>query len=230
MRRSRDVKDAADRAAAEDVATPARAPGHQPSARAGGEGKLFGSVTAADVADAVQAQTGIELDRRKLHLDEPDPRARHPPRAGEAPRRRRVPGHRRGVHRRRSRLARRTIQQFRHRRPPPGAAVRRFRGPRVPGGAELWALPVDSRPLTYPEHRRRGFSVTPPVHTHHMTSQLTLIKAPRPRPVAKLDARTRELGLRGVAEARRSAPQGRFPARGLTHPLRPGGGLWMNCR
>ena len=37
-----------------------------------GEGdKLFGSVTAADVVEAVQAQTGIELDRRKVHLADP---------------------------------------------------------------------------------------------------------------------------------------------------------------
>ena len=41
------------------------------TSRAGGEGKLFGSVTTTDVAEAVLAQTGIELDRRKLHLDEP---------------------------------------------------------------------------------------------------------------------------------------------------------------
>ena len=41
------------------------------TARAGAEGKLFGSVTAAEIADAVAAQTGIELDRRQLHLDEP---------------------------------------------------------------------------------------------------------------------------------------------------------------
>jgi large subunit ribosomal protein L9 len=40
-------------------------------ARAGAEGRLFGSVTSTDVAAAVAAQTGIELDRRKLQLDEP---------------------------------------------------------------------------------------------------------------------------------------------------------------
>jgi large subunit ribosomal protein L9 len=32
---------------------------------------LFGSVTAAEVASAVVAQTGVDLDRRKLHLNEP---------------------------------------------------------------------------------------------------------------------------------------------------------------
>jgi large subunit ribosomal protein L9 len=40
-------------------------------ARAGEGGKLFGSVTTADIVDAVQAQRGIELDRRKLDLAEP---------------------------------------------------------------------------------------------------------------------------------------------------------------
>ena len=39
--------------------------------RAGEGGKLFGSVTASDVADAVQAQTGVEIDRRRIGLDEP---------------------------------------------------------------------------------------------------------------------------------------------------------------
>jgi large subunit ribosomal protein L9 len=41
------------------------------AARAGEEGKLFGSVTAADVAEAIAAQTGIAVDRKDVHLDEP---------------------------------------------------------------------------------------------------------------------------------------------------------------
>jgi large subunit ribosomal protein L9 len=40
-------------------------------ARAGEEGKLFGSVTAADIAEAVSAQAGAAIDRRDVHLDEP---------------------------------------------------------------------------------------------------------------------------------------------------------------
>jgi large subunit ribosomal protein L9 len=39
-------------------------------AKAGGEGRLFGSVTAADIVEAVQAQTLVELDRRRLALPE----------------------------------------------------------------------------------------------------------------------------------------------------------------
>ena len=71
MRRSRDVKDARERTAAEDVARQLVPQVINLAARAGAEGKLFGSITTTDVADAVQAQTGIELDRRKMHLDEP---------------------------------------------------------------------------------------------------------------------------------------------------------------
>jgi large subunit ribosomal protein L9 len=40
-------------------------------ARAGEEGKLFGSVTAADVAGAVSTQVGVSIDRKDVHLDEP---------------------------------------------------------------------------------------------------------------------------------------------------------------
>ena len=41
------------------------------SARVGDEGKLFGSVTAADIAEAVRAQAGVGVDRRDVHLSEP---------------------------------------------------------------------------------------------------------------------------------------------------------------
>ena len=40
-------------------------------ARAGEEGKLFGSVTAADVAEALSAQASVSIDRKDVHLDEP---------------------------------------------------------------------------------------------------------------------------------------------------------------
>jgi len=39
-------------------------------AKTGEEGKLFGSVTSMDIADAVKAK-GVELDKRKIVLDEP---------------------------------------------------------------------------------------------------------------------------------------------------------------
>jgi large subunit ribosomal protein L9 len=71
MRRSRDVKDARDREAAETVARTLVPAVIRITAKAGPEGKLFGSVTAADVVDAVATQTKVELDRRRIHLDEP---------------------------------------------------------------------------------------------------------------------------------------------------------------
>jgi large subunit ribosomal protein L9 len=70
MRRSRDLKDATDRGAAEEIAKTLVPAVITISAKASGEGKLFGSVTAADVVEAVEAQTGVVLDRRALSLDE----------------------------------------------------------------------------------------------------------------------------------------------------------------
>jgi large subunit ribosomal protein L9 len=40
-------------------------------ARAGTEGKLFGSVTAKEIADELKEQHGVDIDRRKIVLDEP---------------------------------------------------------------------------------------------------------------------------------------------------------------
>jgi large subunit ribosomal protein L9 len=71
MRRSRDLKDAKDREAGETVARKLVPMVIKVSARAGGEGKLFGSITSQDVVAAVAEQAGVELDRRKVHLDEP---------------------------------------------------------------------------------------------------------------------------------------------------------------
>jgi large subunit ribosomal protein L9 len=71
MRRTRDLKDAADRGAAEEIAKTLVPKVVTVAAKAGAEGRLFGSVTTADIVEAVAAQTGIELDRRQLHLDEP---------------------------------------------------------------------------------------------------------------------------------------------------------------
>jgi large subunit ribosomal protein L9 len=71
MRRSRAVKDASDRADAEEIAKVLVPAVITIGRRAGAEGRLFGSVTLTDVAEAVHAQKGIELDRKVLHLDEP---------------------------------------------------------------------------------------------------------------------------------------------------------------
>ncbi|HMC51250.1 MAG TPA: 50S ribosomal protein L9 [Acidimicrobiales bacterium] len=71
MRRSRDHKDARDRESAEVVARTLVSTVVRIPARAGAEGKLFGSVTSADVATAVAAQAGVQLDRRRLAMEEP---------------------------------------------------------------------------------------------------------------------------------------------------------------
>ena len=71
MRRGRDLRDASDRSAAETVAKALVPRIITIPARAGAEGKLFGSITTTEIAEAVAAQTDIEIDRRKLHLDEP---------------------------------------------------------------------------------------------------------------------------------------------------------------
>ena len=40
-------------------------------AKAGVGTKLYGSVTPQDIADAVKEQAGIEIDKRKIHIQEP---------------------------------------------------------------------------------------------------------------------------------------------------------------
>lgn len=70
MRRARDLKDAADRSAAETIASKLVSSAVQISARAGTEGRLFGSITSSDIVDAVKAQTGVQLERRHVHIND----------------------------------------------------------------------------------------------------------------------------------------------------------------
>jgi large subunit ribosomal protein L9 len=39
--------------------------------QAGDDGRLFGSVTAQDIVDAIRDARGIRVDRRKVHLEDP---------------------------------------------------------------------------------------------------------------------------------------------------------------
>jgi large subunit ribosomal protein L9 len=71
MRRNREAREARDRETAEVLAGQLTGRRIELRARAGEGGRLFGSVTATDVADAVRAQTGVEIDRRKTQLAEP---------------------------------------------------------------------------------------------------------------------------------------------------------------
>lgn len=66
MRRARDLREAADRDAARNVAEALTAKAITVKAKSGNEGRLFGSVTTADIASALSAQTGVSLDRKKI--------------------------------------------------------------------------------------------------------------------------------------------------------------------
>src|SRR3954467_4895993 len=68
MRRGRDAKDRHAREAAQAIADQLT-PTIRVEARAGDGGRLFGSVTSSDIADAVKAQLGVEVDRRDITLD-----------------------------------------------------------------------------------------------------------------------------------------------------------------
>lgn len=69
MRRARDQRDSSARDAATQIASALVPKVITLTAKAGREGKLFGSVTAADVVAAVAEQTDIQLERRQLDLD-----------------------------------------------------------------------------------------------------------------------------------------------------------------
>ena len=69
MRRSRQVRDMKEKEGAEATARQLAAKRVEIRARSGEGGRLFGSVTSTDIAEAVEAQTGVKLDRRKLTVE-----------------------------------------------------------------------------------------------------------------------------------------------------------------
>jgi large subunit ribosomal protein L9 len=71
LKRAHTVRVNAAKADAEQVAQRLMASPVTVPAHAGEEGKLFGSVTPADVAVAIESQTGIRVDRHDVHMDEP---------------------------------------------------------------------------------------------------------------------------------------------------------------
>jgi large subunit ribosomal protein L9 len=71
MRRSRDLREARDRETAIVIAQALVGQTVTLSMRAGKKGRLFGSVTAHDIADAATAQKGVGVDRRQIGLHEP---------------------------------------------------------------------------------------------------------------------------------------------------------------
>ena len=64
--RLRRVREEADAMAARLAKAPVRL-----QARAGEEGRLFGSITAQDIADQIAQQLDTRVDRRQIHLDQP---------------------------------------------------------------------------------------------------------------------------------------------------------------
>ena len=71
MRRARDLREAADRESAQAIVAELAKRTIQVQAKAGSEGRLFGSVTATDIAQAVSAQAGITLDRKSIEIASP---------------------------------------------------------------------------------------------------------------------------------------------------------------
>jgi large subunit ribosomal protein L9 len=70
MRKGRDLREAQDRTAAEAQATLLAGATIPLAARAGGAGRLFGSIGPAEVADAIKAAKGVEVDRKHIVLPE----------------------------------------------------------------------------------------------------------------------------------------------------------------
>ena len=71
LKRAHTTKVSQAQAEAQEVADRLTASPIKVRARVGEEGRLFGSVTAAEVAEEIERQTGVKVDRRDVRLDEP---------------------------------------------------------------------------------------------------------------------------------------------------------------
>ena len=69
--RARQAEEARQRAEAEAIAAKLKGVSVKLTARAGANGKLFGAVTAKEIAEGLKAQHGIELNTQKIVLEEP---------------------------------------------------------------------------------------------------------------------------------------------------------------
>ncbi len=69
--RARQAEEARQRAEAEAIAAKLKGVSVKLTARAGANGKLFGAVTAKEIAEGLKAQHGIELNKQKIVLEEP---------------------------------------------------------------------------------------------------------------------------------------------------------------
>ncbi len=71
MRKAQEFKAATDRESARNLATSLSTKVITISAKAGNEGRLFGSITSAEIVKAVFDQTGITIDRKQVQLEAP---------------------------------------------------------------------------------------------------------------------------------------------------------------
>ena len=71
MRKSRELQIAADRESARLVAASLSTTVIKIAAKAGNEGRLFGSINAAEIAKAVLDQTGVTIDRKSIQVETP---------------------------------------------------------------------------------------------------------------------------------------------------------------
>ena len=69
--KARQAKEAEERAQAESLAEQLKAVTVRITAKAGTGGRLFGAVTTKEIADALKAQHGIEINKAKLVQEEP---------------------------------------------------------------------------------------------------------------------------------------------------------------
>ncbi|GGL01235.1 50S ribosomal protein L9 [Sphaerisporangium melleum] len=69
IKKARDAREIRDLGTAKEVAGRLGALKVKLKTRAGDSGRLFGSVTTADIADAVKAAGGPELDRRRIEIN-----------------------------------------------------------------------------------------------------------------------------------------------------------------
>ena len=71
MARARAVRDSRERETAEQLAKQLVVDGVTIAARAGSGSHLYGSVTTHEIAEAIKARTGVDIDRRRLTIPAP---------------------------------------------------------------------------------------------------------------------------------------------------------------